>query len=113
MQIYDKRAWKSNVPYELKKEFFLKFRDLCCYYGVHIYDGEIEFPKNLKNENDPDMIPAIFFEFYDGTTYTWCDGEIEYANCNSFTNCDNENDVITINGINFQINGKNEDERGN
>lgn len=102
MAIYDKRAWTLDVPHELKVEFFKKFRDLCCYYGVNIYDGEIEFPQHLKKENDPDMIPAIFFEFYDGSTYAWSDGEIEYGNCNSFENCDDENDVITINGVTYK-----------
>lgn len=102
MPIYDKRAWTSDVPHELKEEFFKKFRDLCCFYGVHIYDGEIEFPQHLKNENSPNMIPAIFFEFYDGTTYAWSDGEIEYANCNSFENVDKDHDVITVNGVDFK-----------
>lgn len=101
MPIYDKKAWTLDVPHELKEEFFKKFRDLCCYYGVHICDGEIPFPAKLKEEGDPDMIPAIFFKFYDGNTYAWYDGEIEYANCNSFENCDDENDVITIDGVTF------------
>lgn len=102
MTIYNKEAWTLNVPKKLKEEFFLKFRDLCCYYGVHICSGEVEFPSHLKEKNDPDMIPAIFFEFYDGTSYSWSDGEMEYGNCNSFENCNDNDDVITINGVNFQ-----------
>ena len=99
---YDERAWSLDVPHELKEEFFNKFRDLCAYYGVHICDGEIEFPKHLKREDSPDMIPAIFFEFYDGSTYAWSDGEIEYSNCNSFENVDDDNDVITVNGVSYK-----------
>lgn len=97
---FNEKTHNLSVPRELKEEFFNKFQELCADYGVHIYNGKVEFPVYLKSEDSPDMIPAIFFEFYDGDTYSWSDGTIEYGNCNSFENVEN-NDVITVNGVSF------------
>ena len=91
----------DGVSRELKKEFFEKLRDLCCEYGVFPCAGTIDFPKHLKTENSPKEIPAIFFEFYDGSNYIWSDGELDYANCNSFENEHIDGDIITINGVDF------------
>ena len=100
MKKVKKDAWSLNVPHKLKEQFFEKFRDLCAKYGVYIFDGDVDAPDELKDIQK--TLPAIFFEFYDGSTYSWSDGEIEYGNANSFTNCDNENDVITVNGIDYK-----------
>ena len=99
---YNKDAWNNKkVPYEIKKEFFEKFRDLCAYYGVIICNGEIECPKYLRRKNSNEMISAIFFEFYDGSSYNWSDGELNYSHCNSFENEKNEDDTIIINGVDY------------
>lgn len=61
-----------------------------------IYDNAT---KNIQK------IPAIYFNFYDGSNYILSDGELDYGNCNSFENEHIDNDVIVINGIDFRQKG--------
>lgn len=92
---YNKEAWNNQkVPQHIKQEFFEKFRDLCAYYGVYLCGETVEY--------DGASVPAILFEFYDGSEYTWEDGDLDYSNFNSFENIQDKNDVISVNGISFQ-----------
>lgn len=105
----------KNISKELKEEFFKKLRDLCCLYSVHIGVDDIELPKEyIDSVNDSDHIPnhldgkdvcpTLFFEFHNGDTYYWdqnLDKDLEYGNFNTYVNCEDENDIININGVRF------------
>ena len=82
---------------DIKKAYFEELRDLNKKYAVEIYSGEVEW-HGVKCAEDIEMIPAIYFEFHDGSTYTWSDGILEPEVCNTFENVDG-NEVISVNGI--------------
>lgn len=46
-------------------------------------------------------IPALYFNFYDGSEYEWSDGILEYDNHNTFINYKDTNDVISICGVRY------------
>lgn len=101
-----KDCWtQEKIPTERKKEFFTKLRDLCCLYSVHIGVDNFEIPKELLDKGDKDHIPTLFFEFHNGDTYYWdsqLDQDLEFGVYNTFINCQDERDIIGINGVNFQ-----------
>ena len=102
-------ALKNSVSINLKKEFFEELRNLCGKYDVYMYTGIVDFPEELKDNTSSDEIPAILFEFHDGSSYAWSDGELNYGNCNTFEAYDyaqNDEDAprrkdldITVNGL--------------
>lgn len=81
---------------ELKTEFFLEFRNLCKKYGVEVYAGEVEWKSEQSNLSE--LILAIYFEFYDGSTYQFSDGAFDPNTYTDFQNADNT-EIIKINGI--------------
>lgn len=87
-----KSALKPSL--KLKKKYFEELIKLNQKYGVHIYSGEIEW----HSYDELEMIPAIYFEFYNGSTYIWSDGilgDIAVSNFNSFDNTE----TITVQGL--------------
>lgn len=87
-----KDALKPSL--KLKKRYFEELIKLSHKYGVLIYSGEIKW----KSKTCEEMIPAIYFDFKDGSTYIWSDGilgDVAVSNFDSFDNSGN----ITIQGI--------------
>jgi hypothetical protein len=87
-----KSALKPSL--KLKKRYFEELIKLSKKYGVLIYGGEVEW----RSHDEIEMIPAIYFDFYDGSTYIWSDGILGDTAVSKFDSFDNSGN-ITIQGI--------------
>ena len=87
-----KSALKPSL--KLKKRYFEELIKLSQKYGVLIYGGEVEW----RSHDEIEMIPAIYFDFYDGSTYIWSDGILGDTAVSNFDSFDNSGN-ITIQGI--------------
>ena len=87
-----KSALKPSL--KLKKRYFEELIKLSQKYGVLIYGGEVEW----RSHDEIEMIPAIYFDFYDGSTYIWSDGILGDVVVSKFDSFDNSGN-ITIQGI--------------